>query len=1640
MKHTKRIFLYCFALLLMIGSVWALSACGEDACAHEWKDANCAAPKTCALCGATEGETGDHVWDAGSEITPVTCLTSGEKAYACTICDATKTETVLAAGHIYTDTVVDPTCLGMGYTNHVCACGYSYADDEKDALDHDWAEDPTCAHDRACTRCDATEKALAHSYEFVESGVADCENPATETYRCEGCGDEYVDELGTANGHAIAGVKGTEKQVSGCEYVLVYVCGECSAEVTGEQVYHHTYIASITKDATCRDEGEKMLKCSACGDTKTEKIEQTETGHHYIEGAVSDGKRIDRCEYCANEKTVIVVSGNRTDSTNAGDLKDAEIKLDNASIQLDSGVVDTIGSDTSVVVSADKLEGEDRDDLGLSEEEMAQLGDNPVYNFTITDGTEHISDFGEENYVTVTLPYTLGADEDVDSIAIWFINDEGELESIPAVYNNGFVTFKTNHFSYYTVTRLTPAQRCELYGCNFAVTNKEATCDAAGYTLSVCVRCHKSEKTETAPAIGHKFVETKTEADCENDGKIINTCENCGQTYTKTVKSAGHDYKMEESVGVGCGDPGYKRYVCRDCGDEYIEYKPQKKHEYTEKKSDATCVSAGETEYTCKHCEHSYKTQTPATGKHNYKDGVCRHCGAKDPGTGTPDGCTHEAKTPVRWDMGADGACGGALYYYVCDCGLKKEFPIIEEVMSGSMGMCEFDEVSKDEYENENGEECYSLVGQCTKCGLLLNIEMTYGYGENCVERISGVAVFKMAERELVRASFGMVYDDFEHDEEESTIDLSDYGTCAGEIWTEYCQRCGMLCDYDVDGDCVFVREEEAVLDAEGNVIGQTQTETCSVCGLVVTVTSWQEENSACESRLKGILTVYMGDTCILEETAERVERREHEYEIVSVTPDGESCHDGWCAELVCDACGKTETLYASGHIRERKEIDLSDFGLCGGYSYTYKCRNCGTVESSYISDYVCQYNLLRTEADGTIVYSCSYCGTEKRQRNEISERVDCTYTITTYTQYYRDGNEVFSFEYVTDYSVHEYEYVYDMSGDSCEDGVKVTTTCQNCDYHSEYTTTAHAAYQQKSYDLSAYGGCGGLIRFYSCACGESAYTSTENMLCHTVHTSNSYRDEEGRMIHVETVTCANCGLRYTTSHYSEKAEGACLLYTYYTKVISVGATLVGEFTYTDSEVDHDLDITVTLDAGADSCEDGVTVFKNCRDCEYSDSYHTSWHYEYDIITLDLADYGSVCGGTFSVHGCACGYYQSTDYDSALCDFDMRWEYDISIEGAIDTYHGYYTTEGYSSYVDAPEALVYICAVTDPVRCPLVIRRIAYYVDVGNCTAKRYQKWQIGYDAATDSARCEYTLESGSCEYHVYTETAIDESGVSGETGVCSRCGMTYSHKYYYDADGNQIKSEHIVTNPLNNGKNKRYEEIYEYVKIGPYTETSLHSVRYVYADGREYWYRYDYTYDLASCTQTERYTDSDGDSSSNVHRHWNNYVNSTMPSCTQDGFYRYVCMFCDTELSRYPYSPDGHDWYWNGTCYYCARCGLENANGADGDIIFEDLSGRYGKGTSYVAGYYSYSGVAFTYYVSLILHEPLENGNDEIVLSDISFTELTEVRAISFLKSEVEREAEDLGYSADEYDVRFAFVPVGSDGSFDYAITFTED
>ncbi len=116
-------------LSLVLVCVMLLSACG---CEHEWIKADCENPKTCELCGETEGEPKGHDWKDATCDDPKTCAK----------CDATEGE---ALGHTW----VDATCAAPKTCS---ACGET----EGEALAHTWL-DATTEAPMTCTVCGATE-------------------------------------------------------------------------------------------------------------------------------------------------------------------------------------------------------------------------------------------------------------------------------------------------------------------------------------------------------------------------------------------------------------------------------------------------------------------------------------------------------------------------------------------------------------------------------------------------------------------------------------------------------------------------------------------------------------------------------------------------------------------------------------------------------------------------------------------------------------------------------------------------------------------------------------------------------------------------------------------------------------------------------------------------------------------------------------------------------------------------------------------------------------------------------------------------------------------------------------------------------------------------------------------------------------------------------------------------------------------------------------------------------------------------------------------------------------------------------------------------------------------------------------------
>ncbi|MBR2020077.1 MAG: hypothetical protein IKA05_06740 [Clostridia bacterium] len=635
---------------------------------HSWTDGKKIDP-TCTAEGSLEQHCSVKGCDAEQtvpldklahelKITPVaaTCETNGYEVTECSNCDYRVEKTTSAAlGHRYpvdTTVTVPPTCEEEGYKLKTCiGCGKEDKSEVIPPLGHLWeVNDATCYTPDYCDRGCGKEGDGAtgqHVYAIVDSETveATCETNGSQTWRCttEGCTASYTVET-HALGHTLdpstteIKTNTTVGTDAGC-ITQEIKCTKCSVPTCGKvvEVVYDSYNSchynkQLTKAATCQVPGLYTYTCSVegCGHSYTEEIPVPENPEHkWVDGPQSlntGNTKIMVCGYdgCKATKTVVDASNGVT----ADDLDNSkELVLGNASITLDDAtkeaLKETAGSG-SLNLAVDALKGED----------LGNLVDLPegstVYNLTMSVGEDqNISQF--DGLVTVRIPYTLEPGDDPDAIIIWYINDLGEVDEIKARYveidGEGYAEFQTNHFSYYTVTRLTPAQRCEKYGHSVKEVVQKANCLIDGYVLHVCTRCGNRETKETTEAYGHDWQDTVIPATCTTSGCTVSVCLRCQLKYEHdAVKAFGHSmlHSVEDSKDASCAEAGYKRYVCTNEGCEYTRDVALAKlaHAYTKTVIEPTCTTGGVTVYTCENCGQSHESALTVAKGHRTVDRV----------------------------------------------------------------------------------------------------------------------------------------------------------------------------------------------------------------------------------------------------------------------------------------------------------------------------------------------------------------------------------------------------------------------------------------------------------------------------------------------------------------------------------------------------------------------------------------------------------------------------------------------------------------------------------------------------------------------------------------------------------------------------------------------------------------------------------------------------------------------------------------------------------------------------------------------------------------------------------------------------------------------------------------------------------
>lgn len=652
---------------------------------------------TRAGCGETKEESlpaaAAHALDEGTVTREATCTEDGERTFRCTNdgCTYTETQVIPSAGEHKLDggTVTKKaTCTTAEEITYKCTvCDHTETRTGAAALGHAWDSAAAC-EERHCTRdgCEESLPATAkHTYakDNARSVAATCEEDGKDVFVCSACNDSYETKIEKFGHTMIAGEP--EEGETACEKIVTYTCARGCGYSEQEKTYTHTYVTTFKVEATCTKEGVRYESCSVCNAVRegSETTYTDENAHAWKEGTTEGGITTYTCVHDSSHKKTVLVSTEQSAKVTSEQLKSTdEVSLGGAEIAMSKEAVDTLGGG-EYTLAAEKAT--DVPDIG---EEL----ENEVYSITLTDGNnEAVTEF-DGHKVTIRLPYTLQEGDNVDAIYIAYIDKKGEIEEIVGTYSNGYVTFTTTHFSFYTVRQYTAAQMCEKHGHAISESSTAATCLTDGFILRVCTRCGQILENRVVPALGHSWGEaTGQEATCTTAGTMTKTCTRCDATSVVITPAYGHEWIADagNTVAATCTTAGKEAYTCAHCGDTYTITIAALGHALRETVTQPTCTERGFTEYTCTRdgCGFSYTANVvaalghtwdlteptcgrgqictvcgaagaPATGNHTMENGVCTVCG---------QGCDHNF---VKGEVVAPTCTERGYTVYTCSaCG-----------------------------------------------------------------------------------------------------------------------------------------------------------------------------------------------------------------------------------------------------------------------------------------------------------------------------------------------------------------------------------------------------------------------------------------------------------------------------------------------------------------------------------------------------------------------------------------------------------------------------------------------------------------------------------------------------------------------------------------------------------------------------------------------------------------------------------------------------------------------------------------------------------------------------------------------------------------------------------------------------------
>ena len=617
------------------------ATCEKDGTKTATCDRNCGAKDTVAdvdsKLGHAYGET-TYEWSA-----------DGKTCTAKHVCanDASHVETAAATISSTIKTVA--TCEGMGTTTYTAKFDVDWAADQtKDVVDiaainhaygaatYEWSADgKTCTAKHVCANDASHVETAAATITSAIKMDATCEDKGTTTYTAKF--DAAWATVQTKNVEDIDAI--------GHDYVAAWVwADDYSAKLTLTCKNDASHVeepvvtvAHETTDATCDQDGKTVYTATASFDGKTYEDSKTAVipaGHKFGEWVTVENVSKRTCSACGYTETKT--------TTDAGVVEIIASKLkDGLNLIVELVIKEADGRFVLVEEAFAKYAAENGLDITI------------LNTFDITLEDEEGKKYQPDGILKIKLPLGENAK---GNFKVYWVDEDGKLTDMKAVVEDGYLVFETDHLSLYVL--VDEALHAHNMSAKEAV---DATCEEDGKkAYYVCDDCGKwfwdaegaveitDKNSVVIPALNHDWKDATCEAP--------KTCGNCGETEGDAL---GHDYN--EGVCGNCGeaDPDYEKPEEPTVPSTPV--KPSKPnwtnifnkwfgnwwgngddeeekcdHSYKAVVTDPTCTEKGYTTHTCSKCGDSYKDSYVNALGHDYEDGKCTECGAKDPNANKP--------------------------------------------------------------------------------------------------------------------------------------------------------------------------------------------------------------------------------------------------------------------------------------------------------------------------------------------------------------------------------------------------------------------------------------------------------------------------------------------------------------------------------------------------------------------------------------------------------------------------------------------------------------------------------------------------------------------------------------------------------------------------------------------------------------------------------------------------------------------------------------------------------------------------------------------------------------------------------------------------------------------------------------------